>query len=381
MSRASKNAGSSGRRHGRDNTACEHGQLLQLHGDAADLALRAYRDEELQIREEFHDPERLRWELESIQRLRKEFGEILFNCQDVAELEGWLEGPGRNWLFERYCSAAIAEWDESVAKDQPPRVFRTGTETLSRHLDHCSFCQIARRLAEGRVRMRKMGLGELLRGDQIVDDFVTHALAEAFFRAEAPRALPYRLTRGGDGEPTSMTVLEDKSERINGQVGTLALLHGGRPEACVEVNVVWELTGPVAATQAINADEATLTDPGRLAFPNDKHPDSLVTVGADGSCLIPLVVPIPAAERGVVFKYCGRRFQRDGVRRLATLSPPNPTLEAIRTRGALKGAKPLGDAAPDAFEHAQHKQAGLPPHSFDEMIPVSVSAASFRWSG
>ncbi len=378
MSQASKNAGSSSRRHGRDKTTCEHGQLLQLHGDAADLALRAYRDEERQISEEFHDPERLRRELESIQRLRREFSEILFNCQDVAELEGWLESPERSWLFEHYCCAAIAEWDESVAKDQPPRVFRTGTETLSRHLAHCSFCRIARRLAEGRVRMRKMGLGQLLRGDQIVDDFVTHALAEAFFRAEAPRALPYRLTRGGDGEPTSMTVLEDKSERVNGQVGALALLHGGKPEARVEVNVVWEPTGAVPDTQASSTDEATMADPDRLAFPNDKHPDSLVTVGADGSCLIPLVIPISAAERGVVFKYCGHRFQRDGVRRLATLSPPNPTLEAIRTRGSIDGAKPLGAVA---TEHGQHRQAGILPHSLEEMIPVSVSAASYRWSG
>lgn len=412
MSQAPRNAGSSSRRHVGDNTTRELGQLLEVQANAADLADRAFQEEEGQIRDQFREPERRRLELDSIRRLREELNGILCNCRDVVELEGWLESPGRRWLFDRYCSAAIAEWDESVAKDQPPRVFRTGTETLHRHLSHCSFCRMARRLAEGRVRMRNAGLGRLLQGDRIVDDLATDALADAFFRAKVPRVLPYVLTPGSDGEPTWMTILDDKSKRINGRVQTLALLHGGEPDARVEVNVVWEPTDPGPDTQASNTDNACEAEPtsdgqelpperpampddspysaggsgelfwpDRLAFPNDKHPDSLVAVDADGSCLVPLVVPTSAAERGVVFKYCGHRITPEGTRRLVTLSPSNLMHEAIRTRGSVERVKTASATAGADVKPDHHREPPIPSCNFGEGIPVCVSAASFRWSG
>jgi hypothetical protein len=410
MSQAPKNAGSSSRRQAPDSTTRELGRLLELQTNAADLSLRVFRDEERQIRGEFPEPERRRLELDSLQRIQKELSGVLFDCRNVVDLGGWLESPGRRWLFDRYCSAAIAEWDESVANDQPPRVFRTGPETLPRHLSHCSFCRMARRLAEGRVRMRRAGVGRLLRGDEIVDDLVTCALADAFFRARAPRVLPFALTSGSDGEPASITILDDESERRNGQVQTVALLHDGKPDVRVEVNVIWEPTALVPPAQASSTDDAGEAKPtrdgqgmppersampgnsssaggsseslwlDRLAFPNDKHPDSLVAVGADGSCLIPLVVPSSAAERGVVFKYCGRLVPREGARRLVSFRPSYPTPKAVRTRGSTAGLETSGAAAGDRFEPVQHGEAAIPSRSSTEAIPVSVDAASFRWS-
>jgi hypothetical protein len=235
---------------------------------------------------------------------------------------------------------------------------------------------MARRLAEGRVRMRMAGVGRLLRGDEIVDDLVTRALADAFFGAKAPRVLPFVLTSGSDGEPASITILDDESERRNGQVQTVALLHDGKPDVRVEVNVIWEPTEH--SSSAGGSSESLWLD--RLAFPNDKHPDSLVAVGADGSCLIPLVVPSSAAERGVVFKYCGRLVPREGARRLVSFRPSKPTIKAVRTRGSTAGLKTSGAAAGDRFEPVQHGEAAIPSRSSTEAIPVSVDAASFRWS-
>lgn len=408
MSQASKNADSTNRSQGENDAARGLGQLLHLETQAADVSLRAFREEERQIIAHFCEPERRHLELDSIQRLREELSEILAHCREVAEFEGWLESPGRRWLFDHYCSVAVAEWDEAVAKDQPPRVFRTGPETVQRHLYHCSFCRMARRLAEGRVRMRRANLGRLLRGDQIADDFVTNALADAFFRAAAPRLMPYTLAPGGNGEPTSMAILESESRRLNGQVQTNALLRGGTPHAYVEVNVVWEPTDPVPAVGVPGTDDAGGTKTrqetppdsaamcgdsscgrasrdslwrDRLAFPNDKHPDSMVRIDADGSCLLPLVVPTPAAERGVVFKYCGRRTAPEDARRLATLNPSNTLPAVVRTRGSLAAAKTFATVLEGDFGSRQHEGAAAPPARTGDAIHVLVGAASFRWSG
>jgi hypothetical protein len=250
-----------------------------------------------------------------------------------------------------------------------------------------------------------------LRGDEIVDDLVNRALADAFFQARAPRVLPYVLTPGSDGEPTSITILDDKSERLSGQVGTLALLYGGRPEAQVEVNVVWQPTYLSPATQVSTTNSAAKAKPASeaqampserpaasanssfvgeskgswwrdwLAFPNDKHPDSLVVLDTNGSCLIPLVMPASAAEHGVVFKYCGHRITSEGTRRLVTLGIMNPTRGAIRTSGSVGAAKGLDAMSEGSFELGQHQGAFVPSGSMGEGVPVSVGAASFRWSG
>lgn len=404
MSQARKNSGSPNRGQAKDGTARAFDDPDGPLAYDLDVSEQAFREEERRICTEIREPMRRNLELESIRRLRGEMGDVLYDCRQVVLFQNWLDSPGREWLFKRYCSLAIAEWDSFVAKDQSPRVFRTGEETTARHLSHCSFCRMARRLAEGRLRMCEAGLDQLLRGDEIVNDCADHALADAFFQARAPRDLPAALTPGDGGEPTAIMILEQECERTNGQLRTLARLEGGEPDARVEVNVVWESTGQATATKAVKSDGTKRPDsamgggealaerpsmPGcppvpsgandtrladRLAFPNDKHPDSLIVVGADGSCLIPLVVPSMAAERGVVFKYCGCPVANEDARRLASLTPPNPTSQAIRTRGSMRGTRTRG---PDPSGHGE---SANPPNALQNAVPVSVGAVSFQWA-
>jgi hypothetical protein len=344
-------------------------QELELGDGISRRLLETERERLIQL---VKDPKLRQQHVDSLARLQKDLDEIVYDCRMLASFDRWIERPGQAILFQRYCRSAFGDWERAIEQREAPLVFQHGPETQERHLSYCSLCRIARRLAEGQVRMRRANLDHRLRGDEILASFVAVAVEEALFQAQVPE-LPggeyQTLVPGHGGEPQTLTVPSDQCTPLNGHLLVPARLAGGVGNARVEINVTWQ---PVAG-------EMETLRPA-LAFPNAQHTDSVVMLDDHGRCEIRLLVPRNIASRGVVFKYCGHTVESSGVRHLLTCArTPNSTTDLgsggkVRTRGAIRKRGLEEQTAPPPPGDSR------PPPAAPTPTPVRVAAASLKWS-
>jgi hypothetical protein len=274
------------------------------------------------------DAPHLRAELDSLDRIKAEFGDLLHDLRPLADFRAWLRLPGRQRLFDCVCRfVPPEEWYASVADlGSVPWIFG-GPGGQRRHLRHCPYCRTRLRLAEGRYWQELAGAPQLLAGDRLAADLVEAVCRDA---SRAAAAIP---VPGIEVQAASPFELPPPLLRVTGPAEPQA---GGE-----RLRVPARLEGDPRHQQVELAVAAEFVDRGRepgpaeLAFPNPLHPDSLVSL-AGGATPLELLVSRPRTPGRYFFRYGTCPHGGSGPRQLQGLSAPHPTpgVVGFRTRGS-----------------------------------------------
>jgi hypothetical protein len=291
--------------------------------------------------------ELLQPQLESLAQLRNQVEQVLHDVRSLADFRAWLRLPGRHKLFDQICQWITQDdWQRSLSSPASiPWVF-ADAETSQRHLHHCAYCRLQRRLAAGQQRQEQARSSQLLEGDRLLLALAREACPQALLAGRIP-ALP-GTTLQPDIEvfdrpaPVLHIGGPDECQPQNGSMRVPAWLQGDRLLGKVELAVMADFVGQ-------DRQEAK----GELAFPNQQHRDPIVDFSVGGRVDVPLIVPRPQAPGHYLFRYCTCPHPSRGRQQLPSL--PSAT-RGVRVRG---GTRTRGAEAP---------------------VRVAVGAAGLNWA-